>query len=106
MLALATTTAATVLADKNMPLNNDTVTPGFLGFGVFVALGVVLVFLVRSMNKRMKGIQAPKEADLKQQDWERAEAAKAEAELEAKAEAKLEVKASSAEAKAPADSES
>ncbi|MFC4911092.1 hypothetical protein [Actinomadura gamaensis] len=75
MLALATT----VLADNNLPLNNDTVSPGFLGFGVFVALGVVLFFLIRSMNKQMKKIQAPKEADLKQQEWERAEAAKAKA---------------------------
>ncbi|MCP2336753.1 hypothetical protein [Actinomadura rupiterrae] len=83
MLALATTAlaspalATTVLADNNLPLNNDTVSPGFLGFGVFLALGVVLFFLVRSMNKQMKKIQAPKEADLKQQEWERAEAAKA-----------------------------
>lgn len=88
MLAQAATVHAaavhgvTVLADKNMPLNNDTVTPGFLGFGVFLALGVVLVFLIRSMNKQMKRIQAPKEADLKQQEWERAEAEKAEAESE------------------------
>ncbi|MEV5576231.1 hypothetical protein AB0L06_39890 [Spirillospora sp. NPDC052269] len=88
MLALATT-AATVLADKNLPLNNDTVTPGFLGFGVFLAIGVALVFLIRSMNKQMRRIQAPKEADLKQQEWERAEAAKAEAETpEAKTSAK------------------
>ncbi|WP_026414457.1 hypothetical protein [Actinomadura oligospora] len=78
MLALATTTA-TVLADTNMPLNNDTVTPGFLGFGVFLAIGVALVFLIRSMNKQMRRIQAPKEADLKQQEWERGEAARAEA---------------------------
>ncbi|MFD0685080.1 hypothetical protein [Actinomadura fibrosa] len=60
-----------------LPLNDDTVTPGFLGFGVFLALLVALVFLVRSMNKQMKKIQAPKEADLRQQEWERAQAAKA-----------------------------
>jgi hypothetical protein len=68
--------------DPNMPLNDDTVTPGFLGFGVFIALGVAVFFLIRSMNNRMKKIQAPREADLKQQEWERAEAerkAKAEA---------------------------
>jgi hypothetical protein len=58
-----------------IPLNDDTVTPGFLGFGVFVALAVATVFLVRSMNKRMKNIQAPREADLKQQEWERAQQA-------------------------------
>ncbi|KAB2353619.1 hypothetical protein [Actinomadura montaniterrae] len=62
-----------------IPLNNDTVSPGFLGFGVFLALLVALVFLVRSMNKQMRKIQAPREADLKQQEWERAQAAKAAA---------------------------
>lgn len=60
-----------------IPLNNDTVSPGFLGFGVFIALAVVTFFLIRSMNKQIKKIQAPKEADLKQQEWERAQAAKA-----------------------------
>ncbi|MDL4772276.1 MULTISPECIES: hypothetical protein [Thermomonosporaceae] len=63
-----------------IPLNDDTVSPGFLGFGVFVALAVATVLLVRSMNKQMKKIQAPKEADLKQQAWERAQEAKAAAE--------------------------
>ncbi|MFI0482482.1 hypothetical protein [Actinomadura sp. 9N215] len=63
-----------------MPLNDDTVSPGVLGFAVFLALLVATVFLVRSMNKQMKKIQAPREADLKQQEWERAEAAKAAAE--------------------------
>ncbi|WP_242900948.1 hypothetical protein [Actinomadura terrae] len=62
-----------------IPLNDDTVSPGFLGFGVFLALAVATVFLVRSMNKQMKKIQAPREADLKQQEWERAQAAKAAA---------------------------
>ncbi|MBO2446920.1 hypothetical protein J4573_07445 [Actinomadura barringtoniae] len=72
-----------------IPLNNDTVSPGFLGFGVFIALLIALVFLVRSMNKQIRKIQAPKEADLKQQEWEAAQAAKeAKAESgEAKAEA-------------------
>jgi Na+-transporting methylmalonyl-CoA/oxaloacetate decarboxylase gamma subunit len=59
-----------------MPLNDDTVTPGFLGFGVFLALAVALVFLIRSMNKQIRRIQAPHEADLKQQEWERAQAAR------------------------------
>ncbi|MBT2213923.1 hypothetical protein [Actinomadura sp. NEAU-AAG7] len=62
-----------------IPLNDDTVSPGFLGFGVFLALAVATVFLVRSMNKQMKKIQAPREADLKQQEWERAQAARAAA---------------------------
>jgi hypothetical protein len=60
--------------DPNMPLNDDTVSPGFLGFGVVVALGVAVFFLGRSMVNRLKKIQAPREADLKQQEWERAEA--------------------------------
>ncbi|TDC64022.1 hypothetical protein E1200_21080 [Actinomadura sp. GC306] len=59
------------------PLNDDTVTPGFLGFGVVVALGIATVFLIRSMNKRMRNIQAPSEAELIQRQWERAEAEKA-----------------------------
>ncbi|WP_205717820.1 hypothetical protein [Actinomadura soli] len=63
-----------------VPLNDDTVSPGVLGFAVFVALLVATVFLLRSMNKQLKRIQAPREADLKQQEWERAEAAKAAAE--------------------------
>jgi hypothetical protein len=61
-----------------IPLNNDTVSPGFLGFGVFLALVVALVFLLRSMNRQIGKIQAPREADLKQQEWERAQPAKAE----------------------------
>ncbi|WP_207934394.1 hypothetical protein [Actinomadura sp. KC06] len=64
-----------VLAD--VPLNDDTVSPGVLGLAVFVALAVATVFLLRSMNKQLKKIQAPREADLKQQEWERAEAEKA-----------------------------
>ena len=59
------------------PLNDDTVTPGFLGFGLVVSLGIATVFLIRSMNKRMRNIQAPREAELIQQEWERAEAEKA-----------------------------
>jgi hypothetical protein len=55
-----------------IPLNDDTVTPGFLCFGVVIALGVVLFLLIRSMNKQIGRIQAPKEADLKQAEWERA----------------------------------
>lgn len=60
-----------------IPLNDDTVTPGLLGFGVFLALLAALVFLVRSMNKQMKKIQAPREAEIKQREWERAQSAKA-----------------------------
>lgn len=62
-----------------MPLNDDTVSPGLLGFAVFIALLVATVFLIRSMGKQMKKINAPREADLKQQEWERAQAAKSAA---------------------------
>ncbi|MWK33946.1 hypothetical protein GEV43_07795 [Actinomadura sp. J1-007] len=48
------------LAAVAIPLNNDTVSPGFLGFGVFIALAVVTFFLIRSMNKQIKKIQAPR----------------------------------------------
>ncbi|WP_233526058.1 hypothetical protein [Actinomadura spongiicola] len=60
-----------------IPLNDDTVSPGILGFVVFLALVAATVFLVRSMTNQMKKIQAPREADLKQQEWERAQASKA-----------------------------
>ncbi|WP_067799005.1 hypothetical protein [Actinomadura formosensis] len=59
-----------------LPLNDDTVSPGFLGFGVFLALLAATVFLIRSMSKQMKKIQAPREEDLRQQEWERAQAKK------------------------------
>ncbi|WP_067896414.1 hypothetical protein [Actinomadura chibensis] len=62
-----------------LPLNDDTVSPGLLGFGVFVVLVIATVFLFRSMGKQLKKIEAPREADLKQREWERAEAAKAAA---------------------------
>ncbi|MBW8481537.1 hypothetical protein [Actinomadura parmotrematis] len=68
-----------ILADNNLPLNNDTVSPGFLGFGVFLALAFATYLLIRSMNKQIKRIQAPSEAQLKQEEWERAEAVRADA---------------------------
>ena len=57
-------------------VDEDTVTPGVLGFLVVIALAVVLVFLIRSMNKQISRIQAPKEADLEQADWDRRQAAR------------------------------
>jgi Na+-transporting methylmalonyl-CoA/oxaloacetate decarboxylase gamma subunit len=57
-----------------IPLNNDTVSPGFLGFGVVVALWIALYFLIRSMNRQISRIEAPKEADLEQAEWEAAQA--------------------------------
>jgi hypothetical protein len=60
-----------------IPLNNDTVTPGALCLGIVVLMGVVLFFLLRNMNKQIGRIQAPKEADLKQAEWEAQQAEKA-----------------------------
>jgi hypothetical protein len=51
--------------------SEDQVTPGILGFLIVVALGVALFFLVRSMNKQIRKIEAPSEEDLKQAEWER-----------------------------------
>jgi hypothetical protein len=59
-------TAAAVLA-----VPEDKVTPGALGFVIVLALGVALYLLIRSMNKQIARIEAPREDDLKQADWER-----------------------------------
>ena len=45
--------------------------PGATAFLVVVALGVALFFLIRSMNKQISRIQAPREEELKQAEWER-----------------------------------
>jgi hypothetical protein len=58
--------AITVLA-----VNEDQVTPGVTAFLIVAALGVTLFFLVRSMNKQIRRIEAPSEDDLRQADWER-----------------------------------
>jgi hypothetical protein len=52
-----------------VPAEED-VSPGLLGFLVVLAIGLALVFLLRSMNKQMKKIQAPREADLEQAEWD------------------------------------
>ncbi|MBC6457565.1 hypothetical protein [Actinomadura sp. HBU206391] len=51
-------------------VDEDSVTPGVLGLLVVVALGLALVFLIKSMNKQISRIQAPREQDLKQAEWE------------------------------------
>ncbi|MGH3389277.1 MAG: hypothetical protein ACRDOO_10415 [Actinomadura sp.] len=56
------------------PVDETQVAPGLLGFVIVVALGVALFFLVRSMNKQISRIQAPKEEELKQAEWERRQA--------------------------------
>ncbi|HEX2313282.1 MAG TPA: hypothetical protein VHJ17_06095 [Thermomonospora sp.] len=59
---------------KDFELNDDTVSPGLIGFAVFVALCVAVFLLIRSMNKRLRNIKAPYEADLRQEEWERRQA--------------------------------
>ena len=56
------------------PVDENDVAPGLLGFVVVVALGVALFFLLRSMNKQISKIQAPKEEELRQADWDRKQA--------------------------------
>jgi hypothetical protein len=54
-----------------LAVNEDQVTPGVIAFLVVAALGVTLFFLIRSMNKQISRIQAPREEDLRQAEWER-----------------------------------
>ncbi|MBX6766099.1 MAG: hypothetical protein IRY90_02910 [Actinomadura rubrobrunea] len=63
----------TAISLNAIPLNNDTVTPGFLGFGFFLALGAATFLLLRSMNKRLRKVQALRAAELEKQERERAE---------------------------------
>ncbi|RAY14365.1 hypothetical protein DPM19_15485 [Actinomadura craniellae] len=55
--------------------DDEAVSPGVLGFLVVVGIGLALVFLLRSMNKQMKKIQAPRDEDIKQAEWEARQAA-------------------------------
>jgi hypothetical protein len=57
-----------------LAVNEDQVTPGVTAFLVVAALGVTLFFLVRSMNKRLSRIEAPREEDLRQAEWEQRQA--------------------------------
>ncbi|MBA9003620.1 hypothetical protein [Thermomonospora cellulosilytica] len=61
--------------NEEFQLNDETVSPGYLGFAVFLALCAAVYLLIRSMNKQMNKIQVPREADLVQQEWEREQAA-------------------------------
>lgn len=63
-----------VVARDTIELNNDTVSPGLIGTGIVVALGVALVFLLRSMSKQIGRIEAPRQADLDQEAWEATQA--------------------------------
>ena len=52
--------AALTSSAGNSTMNN--VEPGLLGFLVVAALGVALVFLLRSMNKQLRKIPPPEES--------------------------------------------
>jgi hypothetical protein len=54
-----------------LAVTENEVTPGVVAFLIVAALGVTLFFLVRSMNKQIGRIEAPREEDLKQAEWER-----------------------------------
>jgi hypothetical protein len=60
-----------------LAVNEDQVAPGVTAFLIVAALGVTLFFLIRSMNKQIGRIEAPREEDLRQADWERRQEAKA-----------------------------
>jgi hypothetical protein len=63
-----------------LAVTENQVTPGVVAFLVVAALGVTLFFLIRSMNKQIGRIEAPREEDLKQDEWERRQKAKRQAE--------------------------
>jgi hypothetical protein len=42
-------------------LNDDIVRPGWIGFGVFIALAVASYFLFRSMNRHLKKVNFEEE---------------------------------------------
>jgi hypothetical protein len=49
-------TFAAGIAATAQELNDDTVSPGLLGLGVVVALGVATWLLIRSMNRQLRKI--------------------------------------------------
>jgi len=61
---------ALALSPLAQELNDDTVSPGLIGSGVVLLLIIALVVLLFSMNKQIGRIQAPKQADLDQAEWE------------------------------------
>jgi hypothetical protein len=52
-----------VLAAAAASSSSNDIEPGVLGFLVVAALGVALVFLLRSMNKQLRKITPPAGAD-------------------------------------------
>ena len=70
---------ATALSPLAQELNDDTVSPGLVGSLVVLMLIIALVFLLRSMSKQIGKIQAPKQADLDQAEWEAKQEANSDA---------------------------
>ena len=62
MILAAAASAGTVLANSTSTLSN--VEPGVLGFLVVAAMGLALVFLLRSMNKQFRKIGPKPEEDI------------------------------------------
>ncbi|MCO5972169.1 MULTISPECIES: hypothetical protein [Actinoallomurus] len=60
-----------------LAVNEDQVTPGVVAFFIVAALGLTLFFLIRSMNRHIRRIEAPSEDELRQADWERRQKASA-----------------------------
>jgi hypothetical protein len=54
---VAALTHGTVLAAGKVPVDN--VTPGVLGFLVVAGMGIILYFLLRSMNRQLRKIPPP-----------------------------------------------
>jgi hypothetical protein len=54
--------AGVLAASTNNSTLND-VEPGLLGFLVVAGIGIVLVFLLRSMNKQFRKLPAPEDPD-------------------------------------------
>lgn len=58
------------------PVKDDKVAPGMIVLTIIALLSVSLFLLIRSMNKQIGKIQAPKAEELVQAEWERRQAAR------------------------------
>lgn len=56
------TLLATTVLSAGSPSSND-VEPGVLGFLVVLFIGIALIFLLRSMNKQIRKLPPPEDAD-------------------------------------------
>jgi hypothetical protein len=48
--------AAVTPSPAPKPIDDDKVSPGWIGLGLLVAMGIAVVFLVRSMQARLRNI--------------------------------------------------